>query len=113
MKKFIVLLAVLFALGSLKHASAQVRVTYYYYPSANVYYNIKTGNYWYYNPNSTAWVTVRTLPSGITITKTPRYMVYYNGPEVWRDNAVHKTKYKTVVVKPQKTVKKKTPGKKG
>jgi len=112
MKKILVVLAVLFAFG-VKQASAQVRVTYYYYPSANVYYNIGTHDYLYYDPGTTTWVTVKTLPSGVTITKVPRYTVYHNGPEVWRDNAVHKTKYKTVVIKPQKTVKKKTPAKKG
>ena len=109
MKKIIVLLAVLFALGSFRQVAAQVRVSYYYYPSANVYYNIGTGDYWYYDPGTTAWVTVKSLPSGITITRTPRYTVYYNGPNVWKDNAAHKTKYK--VKKTQ--VKKSTPVKKG
>ncbi|HZJ59108.1 MAG TPA: hypothetical protein VFD24_02485 [Chitinophagaceae bacterium] len=26
--------------------------------------------------------------------KTPRYTVYYNGPEVWKDNAEHVKRYK-------------------
>jgi hypothetical protein len=94
MKKIIVLLAVLFALGSINHASAQVRVRYYYYPSSNVYYNITTHDYLYYDPGTTAWVTVRTLPATIMITKTPRYTVYYKGPDVWKENAMHKNKYK-------------------
>lgn len=111
MKKIIVLLAVLFALGSFKHAAAQARVTYYYYPSSNVYYNIGTHDYWYYDPGTTAWVTVKTLPSGITITRAPKYTVYYNGPDVWKDNATHKTKYKVIKTKTQ--VKKTTPVKKG
>ena len=112
MKKILVVLAVLFAFG-IKQASAQTRVTYYYYPSANVYYNVGTHDYVYYNAGT--WTTVKTLPSGVTITRTPRYTVYYNGPDVWRDNAAHKTKYKvkktTVVTKP--VTKKNTPVKKG
>ena len=114
MKKILVVLAVLFAFG-IKQASAQARVTYYYYPSANVYYNVGTHQYVYYDPGVTTWTTVKTLPSGVTITRTPRYTVYYNGPDVWKDNAMHKTKYKvqrtTVVTKPSKN--KITPVKKG
>jgi hypothetical protein len=37
---------------------------------------------------------VKTLPSGIVLTKTPKYTVYYNGDDVWKDNATHKKKYK-------------------
>ena len=111
MKKIIVVLALLFAFGSFKQATAQARVSYYYYPSSNVYYNISTGDYWYYNPGSTAWITVRSLPSGITITRTPRYIVYYNGKDVWKDNASHKTKYKNKIKKTQP--KKSTPVKAG
>jgi len=112
MKKILVVLAVLFAFG-IKQTSAQARVAYYYYPSANVYYNVVTHDYVY--DNAGTWTTVKTLPSGVTITRTPRYTIYYNGPEVWRDNAEHKIKYKmkptTVVTKPAK--KKTTPVKKG
>jgi len=104
MKKIIVMLAVLFALG-FKQASAQ-RISFYYYPSADVYFNISTGNYIYYNPGTTAWVTVRTLPARIVVTRTPRYIVYYNGPEVWRDNGLHKGKYKAKKTVVKKSVKK-------
>ena len=115
MKKIFVLLAVLFALGSFKMVTAQPKVTYYYYPASNVYYNVSAGDYLYYNPGNTGWVTVKTLPSGVTITKTPRHIVYYNGYDVWKNNGAHKTKYKikkTVVTKPT-TAKKSTPVKKG
>jgi hypothetical protein len=37
---------------------------------------------------------VQTLPATITFTKTPRYTVYYKGNDVWKDNAMHKNKYK-------------------
>jgi len=92
MKKIIVMLAVLFALG-VKQAGAQ-RLTFYYYPSQNVYYNVASHDYLYYDPGTTTWVTVRTLPRTIVINRTPRYTVYYNSPEVWRDNGLHKGKYK-------------------
>lgn len=91
MKKFIVMFAVLFAIG-VKQASAQ-RLTYYYYPSSNIYYSVASHDYVYYDPGTTRWITVKALPPGIVLTRT-RYTVYYNGPEVWRDNASHKTKYK-------------------
>jgi len=104
MKKFIVMLAVLFALG-FKQASAQ-RVTFYYYPSSNVYYNVSTHDYLYYDPGTTTWVTVQTLPATITLTKTPKYTVYYNGNDVWKDNAMHKNKYKAKKPVAKKIVKK-------
>jgi hypothetical protein len=94
MKKTIVVFVVLFALLSFKQAAAQ-RVTFYYYPSSNVYYNVSTHDYVYYDPGTTTWVTVQSLPATITFTKTPKYTVYYNGPDVWKDNAMHKKKYKS------------------
>ena len=90
MKKIIVMLAVLFAFGLTK-AKAQ-RLSFYFYPSANVYYNVASHDYIYYDGGS--WITVRTLPARIVINRTPRYTVYYNGPEVWRDNGLHKGRYK-------------------
>ena len=104
MKKIILMLAVLFALG-VKEASAQ-RITFYYYPTHNVYYNVASHDYLYYDPGTTTWTTVKALPPGIVLTRT-KYTVYYNGPQVWKDNAAHKTKYKT-----KKTVVKKTTTKK-
>jgi len=93
MKKIILALAVLFALGSTTPAAAQ-QVKFYYYPSSNVYYNPSTTEYWYYDAPTTKWVEARTLPTTITVEKTPRYLVYYNGQEVWKANAEHKKKYK-------------------
>jgi hypothetical protein len=98
MKKIILMLAVLFALG-VKQADAQ-RLSFYFYPSANVYYNVASHDYIYYDAGS--WVTVRTLPATIVINRTPRYTVYYNGPEVWRDNGLHKGRYKGRKVGPYK-----------
>ena len=107
MKRIILALALLFALGSSTKLTAQeVRTRYYYYPSSNVYYNPTTNEYWYYDDVSTTWTEVKTLPTTITITKTPRYTVYYNGDDVWMDNAAHMQNYK---VKKNGTMKAKKP----
>lgn len=108
MKKFLVMLAVVFAIG-IKQASAQ-RLTFYYYPSSNIYYNVASHDYLYFDPGPATWVTVKALPPGIVLTRT-RYTVYHNGPEVWRANANHKTKYK--VKKTNTVVKKTTKGNSG
>ena len=96
MKKIILGLAFLFAIVGASKISAQVaqKVTFYYYPSSNVYYNVAVSDYWYYDDATSAWVEVKTLPTTITLEKTPRYTVYYNGPEVWKDNAEHVKRYK-------------------
>src|SRR5438105_6952379 len=95
MKRILLALALLFALGSTtKLAAQETRVRFYYYPSTNVYYNPASDQYWYYDDVSTTWTEVKTLPTTITLTKTPRYTVYYNGEDVWKDNATHMQKYK-------------------
>lgn len=101
MKKIILSLMLLVGLGSALQVSAQepmktsvTRTRYYYYPSSNVYYNPTTDEYWYYDEGATTWEDVKTLPTTITLGKTPRYTVYYNGTDVWKDNASHRTKYK-------------------
>ena len=95
MKK--ILLALLIC-TSMYSASAQttttVRHLYWYYPSSNVYYNVVGSDYWYYDEATSAWVEVKTLPATITLEKAPRYTVYYNGKDVWKDNAAHMKKYK-------------------
>jgi hypothetical protein len=93
MKRLIVALALLFALGSSIDVNAQ-RTRYYYYPETNVYYNTVTGDYWYYDEPSTTWMTVRALPSTLTINDNDRYVLMYDGTDVYKENAVHKKKYK-------------------
>jgi hypothetical protein len=97
MKKIMLGLMFLFAMGTAIKATAQEtqRVRFYYYPSSNVYYNVSTREYWYYDNGTTNWVEVKTLPTTIIVEKTPRYTVYYSGPDVWKDNAVHQKKYKS------------------
>ena len=98
MKKIIFGLILLFTLGSATTLTAQEtktqQVKFYYYPSSNIYYNVSSEDYWYYDDVSATWTQVKTLPTTITLTKTPVYTVYYNGEEVWKENAVHMKKYK-------------------
>jgi len=96
MKKIILGLVFLFAITAATKISAQEtqKVTFYYYPSANVYYNVSASDYWYFDDATKAWVEIKTLPATITLEKTPRYTVYYNGTDVWKDNAAHMKKYK-------------------
>src|SRR5258705_13864439 len=101
MKKIILAIALLVAIGSTLTVSAQetrtvttTRVRYYYYPSSNVYFNPTNNEYWYYDDASTTWMQVQSLPTTITLTKTPRYTVYYSGEDVWKDNSMHRKKYK-------------------
>lgn len=96
MKKIILGLVFLFAIVGASKISAQEtqKVTFYYYPSANVYYNVTATDYWYFDEATNAWVEVKTLPATITLEKTPRYTVYYNGKDVWKDNPDHVKRYK-------------------
>jgi hypothetical protein len=95
MKKFVFAIALLFGLTSAINGFSQDhRMKYYYYPSSNVYYNVSTGEYWYYDSPTTKWVEVKTLPTTITVEKTVVDTVYYNGPDVWKENAMHQKKYK-------------------
>ena len=98
MKKVILGLVFLFAIAGASKISAQAqetqKVTFYYYPSSNVYYNVAATDYWYYDDATKTWVEVKTLPATITLEKTPRYTVYYNGTDVWKENAEHVKRYK-------------------
>ncbi len=95
MKKINLGLVLLFAIGVSKISAQETqKVTFYYYPSSHVYYNVVASDYWYYDDARSAWVEVKTLPATISLPKTPRYTVYYNGKDVWKDNAEHVKKYK-------------------
>jgi hypothetical protein len=107
MKKIILALVLFFTVGSsAKLAAQEAKVRFYYYPSSNIYYNPTTNQYWYYDNASTTWIEVKTLPTTVVVTKSPRYTVYYNGEDVWKDNAAHMQKYK---VKKNGTTKAKKP----
>ena len=64
--------------------------SFYYYPSANVYYD--GGHRCYAYNNGRNWVTAAVLPSGFSI-GNDRVQVYYNGSDVWRDNDRHRKAY--------------------
>src|SRR5205814_1413556 len=95
-------------------ASAQTTTTrtthihrhYYYYPSSNVYYDEASGNYWYWDNTTSQWNMTENLPATITVVKTERRPVIYNGDDPWRNNAADIKKYKvkrngTVKIKPR------------
>lgn len=65
--------------------------SFYYYPDANVYYDMNCNKYIYNNGRS--WLTVNVLPANICLTNAPRYMVYHRGPQVWLDNPMHVRNY--------------------
>ena len=92
------------------HAKAYGKHKYYYYPASNVYYD--AGPRLYYYNSGPSWTGVSVLPPTFSITTgAPRYAVYYDGPEVWRDNHVHVVKYKAYNNKPMKNKKYKKHGK--
>lgn len=93
MKQLIIAIALLLAIGSTTDANAQ-RVRYYYYPHTNVYYNTVSGDYWYYDESKTNWMTVKALPSSITIDDNNRFVIIYDGIDVYKENSTHKKKYK-------------------
>jgi hypothetical protein len=67
---------------------------YYYYPESNIYYDDVNGSYWYYDEPTTKWTMTQTLPSTVTLVKTPRYQISYNGTDPWKNNAMDVRKYK-------------------
>lgn len=87
-----------FTLASCTTAHVQVEPGYhrhqqsfYYYPSANVYFDGSCNRYIYNNGGS--WISASILPRGVYIENSPRYSVSYNGPEIWRDNDLHRKRY--------------------
>jgi len=103
MKKIILGLLMVIFTGSALSVNAQEKTTttttqsvkYSYYPSLDIYYNDVTGDYIYYDEPTIKWETAKALPSKLSWDpNAEHYTVYYNGPDVWKDNAGHKTKYK-------------------
>ena len=106
MKKLIVSITLLLSVFGITRIHAQDSLNnptngnlsgmkYYYYPSQNVYYNEGTQDYWYYGNPSGKWETAKSLPSNYLVNdKTNRYELTYNGTDVWKENKMHKSKYK-------------------
>lgn len=106
MKKLIFGLLLLFTVAtkvSAQEGDVQV-VKYWYYPAQNIYYNDASGDYWYFSVPTHTWTTVKVLPSTYVISdQDEKYAVYYKGPDVWKENTAHKTKYKVKGNKTKKT----------
>lgn len=98
MKKLIFGLLLFFAAST--KLSAQVTdpttgTKYWYYPTQNIYYNDVTGEYWYYDKTGVKWVDAKQLPDMYKIMDNDKkYVVFYNGTDVWKENRKHLTKYK-------------------
>lgn len=76
------------------HAKAHgLKKKYRYYPEANVYFDPVAKRYTYLKAGS--WTTVISLPTSIRLVGS--YNDFdFDGDNPWKDNSVHKTKYKPV-----------------
>ncbi len=91
MKKVLIVLFMFASLIMFKQANAQ-QLKFYYYPNNNVYYDVAHKQYIYSDNGN--WTTVTTLPSGLRVVNTPRYIIYNPTPQVWVQNPIHLKKYK-------------------
>ena len=91
MKKMILSLCLFVAVALTNESFAQQKLRFYYYPSANVYYDVANKQYIYLD-NGT-WTTVSTLPSTIAVDRKRRVTVYSDVPQVWQYNPEHIAKY--------------------
>src|SRR5689334_5027746 len=91
MKKLVLSIMVVLSLLTASKANAQ-RLSFYYYPDANVYYDPGNRHYIYYDHGS--WINVSILPRTIIVRNTPRVIVYSDRQDVWRMNDEHMRKYK-------------------
>ena len=62
-----------------------------FFPSANVYFDISFNRYWFMRGGT--WASSPFLPPGIMINRNECQRVYYNGPDVWRDNNRHRDRW--------------------
>ena len=91
MKKVLFGLTLLFTLSLSSSAQKQ---RFYYYPQANVYYDVKNKQYIY--SNNGTWTTVSTLPADINVNRSPRVVVHSTTPEVWNQNSLHVERYRNI-----------------
>ena len=104
MKKLIASVAFVLTLGLVQtqaqsansptQSTDTTRMKYEYYPDANIYYNDVSRNYWYYDSASSQWQSAAQLPSSYSINeRSKKNSFYYNGGDVWKDNAKHVKTY--------------------
>jgi hypothetical protein len=102
MKKIMFAMALLGGIFFANSAHAQKKTKFYYYPDANVYYDVATSQYAY--DSSGTWVYVNELPPTVTLSKNAKkVMVYHDTPDVWADNKAHVLKFKNGELKKDKT----------
>jgi hypothetical protein len=67
MKKIVLAVALLITLGSVMRVSAQQqepqKMTFYYYPSSNIYFDVASNEYVYYDDATQKWLNVKELPT--------------------------------------------------
>jgi hypothetical protein len=85
----IVLSSLFLMIGDKAHG--QKKIKFYYFPSANVYYNTTTATYSYIENGN--WVSAPSLPATYSIKHTPRHIVYHANAQVWNNNYNHRTNY--------------------
>lgn len=92
MKKIIAGLLFIFSVAISNPASAQShRKTFRYYPHANVYYNNQTHQYAYSTKGN--WAYRKNLPN-YKFNHRSYVTVYGDNDEIWRQNRMHREKYK-------------------
>ncbi len=113
MKKIIICLAFLVSINYINAQTADLAIVqtantntnsttytatqskYYYYPTEDAYYDVATGNYWYYDVPTSSWISVSSLPSSYVIDeKTERFEILYGGTDVWKDHRKHRKIFK-------------------
>lgn len=92
MKKILIDVLVAIAMFATSTVQAQ-KVKYYYYPTANMYYNPATNQYAYIDNGTWGWYNA--LPANATVSGQKRVLVYHTADDVWMNNATHASKYKT------------------
>ncbi len=94
--------------GMSMDAGAQVKVykvypvqkkqAFYYFPKANVYYDLSARVYYY--PYKNRWAVSKFIPAGYGVRTSPRFTVYHFGADVWQDNRIHQMTFKKYVAYP-------------
>ena len=65
---------------------------YYYYPTARVYFNIRTGFYYYFSNGR--WLHSRTLPPTIRLDLRDRHSFHTKEPDPYARNKEYQSRYK-------------------
>jgi hypothetical protein len=70
------------------------KTRYYYYPGDNIYYNVNTRQYIIMRNGK--WVAAGRLPANVHLNPAGRVTLLYNGNNIYKYNAAHKSKYKVI-----------------